>query len=189
MTVRITLTPSVSRGTFEHLAHLSGWMLYSVIEQSVEHPYEQIWTVGGGTSAVHYIEDTRLVVAYVLTMGEQEARIADEVVAALPTVGTRDAADWARGAADDDSKARAAGYLATTAPAAADAGSLAAFAHLLADPAPAVRRAAAFAASFPSWPELLDLIEPLAAQDPDGDVRATAAAILRARRADVGESG
>jgi roadblock/LC7 domain-containing protein len=185
VTVRITLAPSVSRGTFEHLAHLSGWMLYSVIEQSAEHPYEQIWTTGGGSSAIHYIEDTRLVVAYLLTMGEQEAGIADDVVAALPTIGTQDAAGWAMAAAGDDDKARAAGYLATTAPAAADDASLAAFTRLLADPAPGVRRAAAFAASFPPWPELLDLIEPLAAQDPDRDVRATAAAILRGRRADV----
>lgn len=179
MTVRVPLAPSVSREDFEDLAHRSGWMLHSVADASDAGPYTETWAIDDGRSAAHYIEDPLLSVAYVLAMGEDERTVSGWIAHEVPTMDEGDAARWALSAVGDADKARSAAYLAATAPPAANRQSLKAFERLLGDPSAEVRRAAAFAASYPAWPELKALIEPLATGDLDERVRAEARETLR----------
>jgi len=172
------LAPEMTRERFEDAAHAFGWMLYTVVEESDEHPYEEVWALNGGTSAVHYYEDETLSTAFLLVMGDGERELAHEIVHRWPTIQAAGAVALARAAGSSEERIRAAGYLASTAPPASRPDVVDAFDELLSADDPAVRRFVLEAASYPAWPQLRPLVERVAASDPEPAVRTAAQQVL-----------
>jgi hypothetical protein len=191
MTRRIVLSPRVTRREFEDIAFGHGWRLHQVVDADEKHPYEEVWSVAQGASAVHYIEDGLLGLLYVIVMGEEVDELEASLRRALETVRAEDALGWLEDATWAGSRVQAAAYLA----AAAEQPTpdlIAAFDRLMHDPDADVRRAAIFAATYPEWPQLLAFVKNVARHDADDGVRAAAeeiAQILERHLGPPGESG
>jgi hypothetical protein len=179
---RVVLAPDVARVEFEDFAILSDWRLHLVTEAGDDNPYEEIWTVGDGTSAVHYVEDGLLGASYVLTMGEDATSLAAEVGERLRTLTTDEAIAWAYVVEDPNERVRAIGYLAAAAPSEPTEMFVGALAKLLRDEYAEVRNAALFACARLCWPRLDPLLQEVRNQDPDQSVRENAGRTLDAIR-------
>ncbi|HEY1345687.1 MAG TPA: hypothetical protein VGF54_11910 [Streptosporangiaceae bacterium] len=188
MTHRIVLSPRVTRREFEDIAFGSGWRLHEVVEAAEEHPYEEIWSVDNGRSAVHYIEDGLLGLLYVIVLGEHVDELEASLRRALETVRPADALEWLDDAASAERRVQAAAYLAASAEHPAP-DLIEAFDRLMRDPVADVRRAAIFAATYPAWPELLPLVQNVARDDADAGVRDAAQEIAQILARHRGHSG
>src|SRR4051794_5385916 len=104
MSVRVVLDPGMTRDRFEDAAQVLGWTLYNVVAESDENPYEEIWALDGGESAVHYFEDETLSTAFLLVMGVREQALAREIVEQLPTIQAAGAVALARAAGDSSER-------------------------------------------------------------------------------------
>lgn len=173
MTHRIVLSPNVTRREFEDYAFAAGWRLHEVVDADEQHPYEEVWAMRDGHSAVHYIEDGLLGLLYVIVMGEQAAELDASLRRGLNTVRPEVALAWLEDATWAGARVQAVAYLAAAADQAAP-DVIHAFERLMHDPDADVRRAALFAATYPRWPQLLAPVQGVAEHDTDSDVRAAA---------------
>lgn len=171
MTHRLALNRFVSREAFQRAATGRRWFLYTVVPSSDGVPYEEVWSIDGGDSAVHYIEDQYLGVPYLMVMGKDEDAIAADLAHDLGTVDANEAVRMVREAKDDAELMRGLEYLAASVPERADPAVVGAIAQALEHPDPDVRRLAIFASTYAAWPELDTLLARTAEVDPDPGVR------------------
>jgi len=156
-----------------------------VVEPAVDRPYEQIWGIDNGTSAVHYVEDDRLGVAVVVTMGERAAELAELVRRGLTALTPAEVLVWVYALGeegDPGERVRALGYLAAVAPDEPADGFVAVLEEALRDHRPEVRRAALYVCAYLSWAELVPLVEAVRDSDPDETVRTNASQVFDAIR-------
>ena len=123
-----------------------------MVEVGETRPYEEIWSLDNGHSAVHYIEDGLLGLLYVVVLGEHVDEVEASLRRALETVRPKDALEWLEDAASAERRVQAAAYLAASAERPA-LDLIEAFDRLMRDPVADVRRAAIFAATYPAWPD------------------------------------
>jgi hypothetical protein len=187
MTRRIVLSPNITRRQFEDYAFDAGWRLHQVVDADQERPYEEIWAVDDGQSAVHYIEDELLGLLYVIVMGENARELDTGLRRGLDTVRPEVALGWLEDATWAGARVQAVAYLAAAAEQPAP-DLIHAFDRLMRDPDADVRRAALFAATYPRWPELLTLIRSVAKHDTDSEVRAVADQVAQVLARDLGDA-
>jgi len=182
---RTVLAPAVSREQFQEMALRNEWRVYTIVEPAADRPYEQIWSIDDGTSAAHYVEDDRLRVASVITMGERAAELAEMVRHGLTALTPAEVLVWVYALGeegDPGERVHALGYLAAVAPAEPSDGFVAVLEESLRDHRPEVRQAALYACVYLSWAELVPPVEAVRDNDPDETTRANAAQVLEAIR-------
>jgi hypothetical protein len=180
---RTVLAPGVSREQFQDLALSSEWQLHTVVEPTAERPYEEVWSIDGGTSSAHYVEDDRLGVAIVTTMGDRAAGLAELVRRGLSALTPAEVLVWAYAVGtegDPGERVRSLGYLAAVAPDEPADAFVAVLEDALRDPRAKVRRAALFTCLYLSWLELVPLVEAVRDGDPDETTRDNATRVLEA---------
>jgi hypothetical protein len=180
---RTVLAPSAGREQFQELARSAGWQLHNVVQPTEAQPYEEIWSVDGGAGSAHYVEDDRIGVASVLTMGERAGELADLVRQGLSTVTPDEVLVWAYvvgESGDPGGRVQALGYLAAVAPGEPSDAFVAVLEDALRDNRVEVRRAALYTCVYLSWLELVPLVESVREGDPDVTTRENAALVLAA---------
>jgi HEAT repeat protein len=176
---RTVLAPAVGREQFQDLALLNEWRLYTIVNE----PYEQIWSIDDGSSAARYVEDDRIGVASVITMGERAAELAKLVRLGLTALTPEEVLVWVHvlgEEGDPGERVRALGYLAAVAPDEPVDAFVAVLEETLRDHRPEVRRAALYVCVYLSWAELVPLVEAVRDNDPDEATRTNAARVCEA---------
>lgn len=177
---RVVLEHHVSQWKVSCFAADRGLVFYDKIAETESNPEEVIWINRDATMRLHRLEDRFAGIAYVVLDGADEDDLEAEVIEsldglALATLLDAIAAD--RGAAVHPPVIAALGVLA---PSTFEQRVFDEFMLLLADPDPAVRGAAASAAAHPAWIELTPVLQRIADEDVDAEVRARAGVALTA---------
>ncbi|MGW0436451.1 HEAT repeat domain-containing protein [Micromonospora sp. NPDC003197] len=175
---RVVLGDAVTRVQFENLGFIAGWIPVQTVAADGTHPYEQVWRAGA--SAVHYIEDDLLGVAYCVCLGPDEDSLGRHLSESLGAVTVSDVTGALSTINGIDARRHAIAFLAALgAQQAADSRIVDALTTALADPEREVRTAALFAVAYLSWPELDPALSRVAANDSDDGVRADAERTIR----------
>jgi hypothetical protein len=175
---RIPLAPGVGEPEIDSLARQLGWELGLTIPATRDHPFEKVWLTAGDRTAVHYIEDFLLKIAY-LQIESADSAAAEQAIRAVIHAPTRDTIkDILREATTRDEKIDAIYRLALLAPGQFDDAMFRLFESSMGDADPEVRRAAVFGTAYVAWREFRQPLERLAKSDPDPAVRDFAGEML-----------
>jgi hypothetical protein len=81
--VRSVLKDWVSREEIDRLASEKWWVFLGEIEATENTPYQKIWTTTDRKKAIHYIDDSLILIRYLQIKGEQPGEVADDIRASL----------------------------------------------------------------------------------------------------------
>lgn len=179
---RIVIEDRVTRWKVSCFAVDRGLVFYDKVPESDANPEEIIWISRDGATRLHRLDDRFAGVAYLVVDGADEASLAADAIDELDGLSL---ATLLAALAVDADAARSFPVIASLgvlAPPSFDPRVFDHFSRLLADEDPALRSKALTAAAYPTWPEFLPLLEAMASEDPDPEVRERAAVALAAFR-------
>jgi hypothetical protein len=162
----------------DSVARQLGWQLELTIPATQDRPFEKVWLTAENRTAVHYIEDFLLKVAYLQIESADPATAEQAIRAVIPASNRDTIGDILRQATTQDEKIDAIYRLALLAPNHFDDALFRLFESSMADADPEVRRAAIFGTAYVAWREFRQPLERLAKGDPDPAVRDFAADML-----------
>lgn len=172
--MRIVLRESVSRENVS-TAWDSDWPVLRVIRGDKNHPTEVIYSTPDEETYIHYIEDFKLGLNYLVVVGRNPDLVVEEIRSLLPTYDKPEILDMVKTAKSRDEKMRALYYLALITAEQYDPDIYKIFVNGLADPDPEIRGATVLAIAYVGWPELLKSVKHTAMTDDDEIVRQDAA--------------
>jgi hypothetical protein len=171
---RVALQPEVSSDDVDRAAYELDWDLAATHPARDGNPREDVYKFGD--TRVHLLHDDGIGLRYLIIRGPDADEVVTGVEQELDTVSATDAVKLFNAAPADSDKITAL-YLLGIA-----GGKPAAFNDAFDDDATEVRRAAIVALGYVGGSEAQQLVERVAADDPDEKVRATASVMLEGMR-------
>jgi len=132
-----------------------------------------------GPDRLHLFQDTTLRLDQIVVEGPGRDELATRIAAAVPTYAADDAPRLFAEVTNDDDLEDKLSILAAVAPVTATPPLVELFRRGFDHASPLVREHAALVATVPAWAELRPHVARLATEDPDAEVRETAAIALR----------
>ncbi len=175
--VRSVLKDWVSREEIDRLASEKWWVFLGEVEATENTPYQKIWTTTDRKKAIHYIDDSLILIRYLQIKGEQPGEVADDIRASLDVYDKDEIRQMVESATQSSDVIDAIYIACVAAPQLYDEEYFQLFEDVLSHPDPEVRRAAIFAMSYVPWPQFNPLLEHVIATDPE--VRTDAEVMLQ----------
>lgn len=163
--VGVAVKDTVGRDDANLVALIHGWELANEVAATERTPYQKIWTTGGGSTSVLYVEDALLGLRYFQIRGEEPERVVKQLKDALEVYDEGELAGMLGEGREPREAVRALHVAAVTAPSAYDEGYFELFEKGFAHPEAEVRRAAVFAVAYVGWREFRAPLERLRALD------------------------
>lgn len=184
VTPRYVLRDLLSREAVERYAEDRGWDLVAGQDADPESgtEYERVWLTDT-TLTLHYVEDRIARYSYVFLAGDdREAveRIVPDLMRVLEPWTPAELLDGVREAKPGPDRGRAVLRAGIGAPLDFDQEFFDCVRSALAHPEPPMREIGILAGSYAAWPQYRPLLEAIARDDPDAEVREMAQATLRA---------
>ncbi|HEX8705525.1 MAG TPA: HEAT repeat domain-containing protein [Myxococcaceae bacterium] len=176
---RIALGEGASETEAREVARARGWRLTHDVPGNAEGPRELVWAAEGG-AAVHFYDDPPVLYMVVEGSPAQVRALADAVRASLPVFGYNEAARAVGAGGSPDQLKLALRRTAVAAPSRHDPRFFELLLSGLRHADARVRAGTVFALSYVGWPAFRPELERLAQADPDAEVRANAARLLKA---------
>ncbi len=179
--LRVVIDNSVSESALISLAGRNHWGIVRRIARSGDQPAEYIYGTRDRASFIHWIEDHKIGVNYILVTGPETPRIAQVLRAKLPHFGSgyiiRRARDHALGSED---RRVALYHLALDKMEHGfDQETFDIYARAMRDPDPFVRGSAVLGSAYLGWPQLAEPLRALASPDePDASIRVDATILV-----------
>ncbi|MRG94361.1 hypothetical protein [Polyangium spumosum] len=156
------------------------WFLWNRIEPLEHQPLVYEWATPASDCRIRYVDDHRLGLRWFDVEGPGAAATIELVRRSLPVYERAEIIALCSDAKTEAEGIWAAYKLAVTAEATFDAELFGCFGDLANHRDASVRRAAVYAMEQARWREFAGIAEPMAEDDPSEDVRARAAALVRA---------
>jgi HEAT repeats len=180
----LVLHESVSREDVGYAGYETSWgfseaikncegVVREVIYREVRHP--------GGIreNFVHYLTEKVRNLPYLIVYGESITDVMNDVCTSLPVLTREEIIRMVQASEGNETYLKGIIYLGLQGKfKECDAETLGLFKQVLQDQNPEVRNTAIVAMSYTGWPELRELVQPLAETDPDPQVRQTASQFL-----------
>ena len=163
--IRLVLRDSVSREEIDRLASEKGWIFSGEVKATGNTPYQKIWTTIDQRTAIHYIEDSLIVIHYLQIKGDRPEEVADDIRASLDVYDKYEIRNIVESASRSSEVIDAIYIAGVAAPQRYDEEYFQLFENVLSHPDPEVRRAAIFAMAYASWPQFRSLLERVIATD------------------------
>lgn len=175
--IRVVLDDRVVENDLTALASKQRWRIRRRIARSGDQPAEYIYTTRDGATDLHFIQDHKIGVTYILVKGRDAARIAGAVSAGLRHHEPAMIRARAQRATEAMDRRRSLYHLALIAmDRAVDPEVLEIYQRALVDPDPLVRGSAVLGSAYLGWGELAGPVGALAGPaEPDPGIRRDAA--------------
>ncbi len=184
------LNPIVKREDFERVASELGLVRDHVRSgDGQKEPYEQVWANEEQSTAVHYVEDPISGTHYLWVRGEDTPELIVDLRNRLLSFDPEELIELAHEAKTHDDRVKAVFRLAVTFPRFEPDVFDVFEAYVTHKPDPLLRRATLNAIAYCGWPESIPLLERVAKEDEDEQVRQTAQRLLPALRQIVAHRG
>ena len=177
MKVRVPLLVEVSADDVDNAINDNEWTVEQAVVDDIGKPIFKRWSLEDGT-AVQYICDGNVDVAYILVSGERAEATAKHVNKQLSSWSIKDIRAYAKWASAREDMVIALHLIGLIGSDEFD-GEL--YGHLergFTHEDPQVRKAAVLAASYLHWPQVTTMAHQLATADPEDDVREAAAELV-----------
>jgi len=163
----LVLKDSVSREEIDRLASEKGWIFSGEVEATENTPYQKIWTTIDRGTAIHYIEDSLIVIHYLQIKGDRPEEVADDIRASLDVYDKDEIRNMVESVSRSSEVIDAIYTACVGAPQHYDEEFFQLFENVLSHPDPEVRRATIFAMAYAPWPQFKPLLERVIATDPE----------------------
>jgi hypothetical protein len=177
----ILLKESVSREQIDYAAYENWWVVSKIIkaDPSKGTPEEVIFQTDDDQNFIHYIVDQVGGYPYLIVQGESIEETANDVKSSLPNHSREDVIRMLQAPANREEYFRGIlclGLLGRFKE--CENETLALFRQILLNKDPQVKIGGIFGMSYSGWPEFRELVQPLVDNDPDSNVRETAARFI-----------
>ncbi len=163
---------------FLRVATEKGWIKYKTYEGDGETTtFEEVWTTTERDSAIHYIKDHVVITEFIWIRGTKVEELQFEIARRLPSYPDDELIEMAVNAEDHDAAVDAIFKIAVGFPR-FDANAMQVFEVYLTSSDTILRKATVQAIAYRLWTESLPLLEKVAQEDSDSDVRQFAQTIL-----------
>lgn len=169
--MRIVLREDVSRDQIDDAAVEHGWRFVNAVPASAERPAELVFLTSCRHNLMQLFDDPRLGARYFLVRGADRRRAQKEIVASLPTYHEMEIRDLVEHPASEDDYLRGVYYTALTSGTTPRAHVLETIDRALRHPSADVRMGALAATSCLDWDEVIPMLERVARDDDDGEIR------------------
>ncbi len=176
---RLLLKDGVHTEAVKQLA-AGHWFLWNRIEALDNQPLVYEWATGGNECRIRYVDDHRLGLRWFDVEGPRCEPTVEVIRRNLPVYERSEIIELCSAARTEAEGIWAAYKLAVTAGPTFDPELFGAFGDVANHRDASVRKAAIYAMEQARWREFSGIAEPMAEDDPNEDVRARAAALLRA---------
>lgn len=176
--IRIPMKSVHEAAELSGLARDAGWEIHSISEETETKPYQIIWVTGDGKSIVRFINDFMIEVPYAYIESEDAALIVRNINQFVDVYSNDDIRRMADSATTAEEHHLAVRLMALIAPPAFDQAFFDFFRKSLTFPEPSVRHKAILAIGYVGWKELFPVLEQLAKEDKDAEVRERARVAL-----------
>jgi hypothetical protein len=183
--VRLVLDNNVSEDELTALAGKHDWWMKRRIGRSGDQPQEYIYSTDDGATDLHFIQDHKIGVNYILVKGPAVAEVVSLLVESLEHYDPGDIREGAKNEMGHDDRRRSLYHLALVMmDHGFDPEVFAIYKKALADASPIVRGAAVLGSAYLGWPELAEPLGALAgSSEPDDSIRNDAAVLSAGLRA------
>jgi hypothetical protein len=175
--VRVVLDNSVTEDELTAIAGQHHWRIRRRFARNGEQPEEYVYTTRDSSTDLHFIQDHKLGVNYILVKGPHTTEIVSVLTANLEYYDADDIREGAKNEMDAEDRRRSLYYLALiTMDQGFDPEVFEIYKKAFADLNPIVRGAAVLGSAYLGWPKLAGALRQLAsASEPDESIRKDAA--------------
>lgn len=175
---RRVVKDTFSRKSLNEKANQQQWILFALFPETESNPYEIIYLNPAQDTAIHYIEDDFLQLAYILVRGDQDESVLQEAESVIPVYLEHEIVFFLEKAESIESKVQALHYAAITAPDTFYEYYFNRFLDALKSTDIQVRNAAIIGIGYVGWREFQPVLEQIAESDPVQVLRDNAQKLL-----------